>query len=108
LRVGLNLVDLHAMRADMPPALFHAVDAVLDMTHDHFAQRAALDRALPPPDALLQAIDRALDDVSGLTGPLARGTVRSLVGLRRALFTDAPAYELPAHEAVMAEAGEAV
>jgi uncharacterized membrane protein YccC len=94
-RVGINLVDLHALRHDMPPLLGHSTDAVLREAGNHFAARAARDQALPPPDTFLHAIDRALDDAVELSGPLARRTLRALVGLRRNLFHDAPAYDPP-------------
>jgi uncharacterized membrane protein YccC len=99
-RVGINLVDLRAMWKDMPPLLHHSVEAVLQEAATHFTACAARGRALPPRDGFLHAIDRALDDTTELTGPVARNTVRALVGLRRAQFATAPAYIPPAPPAV--------
>jgi uncharacterized membrane protein YccC len=111
-RVGINLVDLHALRHAMPALLGHSVDGVLRAAAAHYASRVAANRALTPPDTLLHAIDRALDDVCDQSGPVARGTVRALVGLRRTLFSTAPAYApasaAPAPQPVsLAETGQA-
>jgi uncharacterized membrane protein YccC len=103
-RVGINIVDLHAMRHDMPPLLGHSIDAVLREAGNHFAARAARGQALAPPDIFLHAIDRALDDTIELSGPLVRATVRALVGLRRNVFNDAPAYS-PPESAALQEGG---
>jgi uncharacterized membrane protein YccC len=95
LRIGINLVDLHTLQPDMPPALRGAVDAVLAAAAAHFDAQIARDTALAPPPDMLRDIDRALDDVRLLDGPVARRTVRALVGLRCNMFPAAPAYRVP-------------
>jgi uncharacterized membrane protein YccC len=95
LRIGINLVDLHTLQPDMPPALRGAVDAVLAAAAAHFDAQVARDTALAPPPDMLRDIDRALDDVRLLDGPVARRTVRALVGLRCNMFPAAPAYRVP-------------
>ena len=96
LRVGINLVDLNAQRRTVPPALGTALNAVLQGAASHFDDCVARHRALPAPDALLLATDRALDAASALPGSSAREIVRALVGLRCTLFPRAPFYRPPA------------
>jgi uncharacterized membrane protein YccC len=108
LRVGINLVDLNAVRHDMPAAtpLGAAVDDVLGEAAAHYSARAARDWALNPPDAMLGAIDRALDAVRVAEGGAARTIVRSLVGLRCNLFPRAAVYRPPAVARVREDALE--
>ena len=86
LRVGMNLVAVQAARADLPRAA--SLDTALDGVGDRFAALAA-GRKPPPEGDLLARLDAALRDaavaasVQGVTG---------LVGLRRNLFPDAPAF----------------
>jgi hypothetical protein len=58
---------------------------------------------------MLNAIDRALDQVRQARGDTARAIVRALVGLRRTLFRNAAPYLPPAPAAppAMEEAMEA-
>ena len=101
LRVGVNLVDLNALRDAMPPALGAAVDAVLHRAAAYFSVCITYGRAAAPP-ALLQAIDRALDAASDVSGAAERDIVLALVGLRRNLYPDAPPYlPAPAANAVL-------
>jgi uncharacterized membrane protein YccC len=104
LRVGINLVDLRALWTQMPPLLRHSVDAVLHRTERHYTACATLGRAIPPPDRLLAAIDRALDDTLETDSQVARGAMRALVGMRRTLFAAAPAYD-PAVPRLESKAG---
>ncbi|HTR17526.1 MAG TPA: FUSC family protein [Acetobacteraceae bacterium] len=92
LRLGVNLVDLRAVRDAMPPALGAAVDAVLRQSAMYFTDCAAHRSAVAASQTLLQAIDRALDAASDMTGGSARDVVLALVGLRRNVFPDAPPY----------------
>jgi len=101
LRIGVNLVDLNALRDAMPPALGAAVDAVLHRAAAYFSVCITYGRAAAPP-ALLQAIDRALDAASDVSGAAERDIVLALVGLRRNLYPDAPPYlPAPAANAVL-------
>ena len=95
LRVGVNLVELNALRGAMPPKLGAAADAVLNEAAAHFANRAARGAALPAPDNLLRAIDHAFGAVFEMRGDLRRDIVLALVGLRCNLFSKAPPYQQP-------------
>jgi uncharacterized membrane protein YccC len=87
LRTGLNIVALRRVRRALPESLRAEVDAVLAGVAAHFRARA---RRLRKPDpALLADIDAALQ-AGAASGRHA--AVLALVGLRRALFPDAPPY----------------
>ena len=86
LRVGMNLVAVQGARADLPRAA--SLDAALDGVGERFAALAA--GRVPPPDVdLLMSVDAALREAAGATS--VQG-VTGLVGLRRNLFPDAPAF----------------
>ena len=93
-RVVINTVDLNAQRKHLPPPLYAAVEDVLLLLAGHYGARAAAERTLPPPENLLPAIDRALEEAEAAPAESARGAVRALVGLRCNLFADAPPYRL--------------
>jgi uncharacterized membrane protein YccC len=108
LRVGINLVDLNAALHALPKAsqLSASVVTTLDEAASHYSERVARDWAVEPPETMLHAIDRALDQVRSAQGDTARTIVRSLVGLRSNLFHAAAPY-LPPAPPVMAETMEA-
>lgn len=91
LRVGMNLVAVQAARPDLPPEGKDRLDAALDGVGDHFAALAA-GAARKPSDELLARIDAALRGLSIASAASAVQGVSGLVGLRRNLFPEAPAF----------------
>lgn len=98
-RIGLNIVDLRGARHGLAPEGATAVDQVLDGVAKHF-QRTPTER---PAQDVLDRLDDALAVVTLGAPPLrtesrreaaaaTRDAVLGLVGLRRALFPDAPDY----------------
>lgn len=91
LRIGMNLVAVQAARPDLPPEGKDRLDAALDGVGDHFAALAA-GAARKPSDELLARIDAALRGLSIASAASAVQGVSGLVGLRRNLFPEAPAF----------------
>lgn len=91
LRIGMNLVAVQAARPDLSPEGQTCVDAALDGVGEHFAGLAAGRRHDPSPD-LLTRIDAALRGLSIAPAASAVNGVSGLVGLRRNLFPEAPAF----------------
>jgi hypothetical protein len=87
----MNLVAVQAARPDLPPESQDRLDAALDGVGDHFAALAA-GRRQPPADDLLTRIDAALRGLSIAPAASAVNGVSGLVGLRRNLFPEAPAF----------------
>jgi uncharacterized membrane protein YccC len=91
-RVGLNVVELRRARHQMPAAMYISLDAVFDGIAATFREMAG-DRSghemLSGP-----TLDRALRQAVTLPPGLGRDDlIQGLIGLRLALFPDAPAYE---------------
>lgn len=89
LRIGLNIVDLRRARHHLSPHTLRAMDGMLDELAVSFRNYEG--GAMP--EALLAKVDHAL-----ATAMDERGTARSdaligLVGIRRGLFPEAPAYQ---------------
>lgn len=102
LRVGMNLAAAQDLRQRLTGAPRLAMDRVLSGVADRFARRSAGDDPVDD-QVLLGRIDHALDLAARhrtIAGP--RG-VTALVGLRRNLFPQAPAFQLetPQLEAAM-------
>jgi uncharacterized membrane protein YccC len=91
LRIGMNLVAVQAARPDLSPEGQGRVDAALDGVGEHFAALAA-GRRQPPTADLLTRIDAALRGLSIVPAASAVNGVSGLVGLRRNLFPEAPAF----------------
>lgn len=91
LRIGMNLVAVQAARPDLPPEGKDQLDAALDGVGDHFAALAAGGVRKPGED-LLARIDTALRGLSVAPAASAVQGVSGLVGLRRNLFPEAPAF----------------
>jgi len=91
LRVGMNLVAVQTARPDLPPEEKAQLDAALDAVGDHFAALAAGKPRAPSQD-LLARIDAALRGLSSAPAASAVQGVSGLVGLRRNLFPEAPAF----------------
>ena len=92
LRVGINLIDLNALRREMPSELGAAVDDVLREAAEHFAGAVARDAMAPATSSFLQAIDQAIDAANAATTRFKRNIVLGLAGLRCNLFPAAEAY----------------
>ncbi len=91
LRIGMNLVAVQTARPDLSPEGKAQLDAALDGVGDHFAGMAA-GKARAPGADLLARIDAALRGVSVAPAASAVQGVAGLVGLRRNLFPQAPAF----------------
>jgi uncharacterized membrane protein YccC len=91
LRVGMNLVAVQTARPDLPPEGKRQLDAALDGVGDHFAALASGQSDKPSAD-LLTRIDAALRGLSIAPAASAVQGVSGLVGLRRNLFPEAPAF----------------
>jgi uncharacterized membrane protein YccC len=85
IRVGINVVDLQRVTAALPGA---GLDAVLAGIAAHF--RTPLGR--PPDPILLADIDRAIGLSAAPDAPQGGAILLALVGIRRALFRDAPPF----------------
>ena len=96
LRVGMNMVAVQAARPELSRDGRVSVDAALEAVGEHFAGLAS-GWSRPPTNAVLARLDDALRVVAGAsadapsTANNAQG-VTGLVGLRRNLFPDAPAF----------------
>lgn len=90
LRLGMNIVEIQALRPSLPAPARGAVDAVLASVGDHFAARARGRPGLGR-EAILRRIDGALAALKGPRTPdISRG-LTGLMGLRLNLFpTDPP------------------
>jgi uncharacterized membrane protein YccC len=91
LRIGMNLVSVQSARPDLPPEGKARLDAALDGVGDHFAALAA-GKSRAPSEDMLARIDAALSGLSIAPAASAVQGVSGLVGLRRNLFPEAPAF----------------
>jgi len=100
LRVGLNIVDLRRARHGLSAPTVQATDAMLDELAAAFRHHDG--GAMP--SGLLARIDDALGEVMNETRADARDdAVIGLVGIRRALFPAAAAYQPDAHPSTARE-----
>jgi uncharacterized membrane protein YccC len=91
LRIGMNLVAVQAARTELAAPPRAVVDDALSGVADHFSALAA-GRGYPPGPDLLRRLDAALGSVAGANSGAAGQGLSGLVGLRRNLFPDAPAF----------------
>ena len=100
-RIGLNIVDLRRARAALPIGTRAAVDHVLDGLASHFGQPHSREAA-----GVLVRIDAALRAILAVEDSAARrDALMGLIGIRRALYPDAPPYrplDPPARESLAA------
>ena len=90
LRVGLNIIDLRRARHGLAPRTLRAMDDMLDQLA--LACRRHTGRMMPP--ELLAHIDRALTEaMSEPADDQREDALIGLVGIRRGLLPDAPAYQ---------------
>ncbi|AWB19789.1 FUSC family protein [Methylobacterium currus] len=85
LRVGMNLVSLRRARHGLPPEAVAALDAALDAVASYYEGPRG-----PASGDLLRRIDAALARVEETDAAGRRDALLGLVGLRRALFPEAP------------------
>jgi uncharacterized membrane protein YccC len=96
LRVGLNIVDLRRARHRLSPRTLRAMDDMLDRLAIAFRRHDGG----PMPPELLPRIDLALAEATTESGNEVReDALIGLVGIRRGLFPDAPAYQPEAPDA---------
>lgn len=99
LRIGLNIIDLRRARYGLAASTVRAIDEMLDDLAAAF--RAHAHEAMPA--ELLSCIDAALTAVVKDTNERARDdALLGLVGIRRGLFPDAPAYRSQPEESFAA------
>ncbi|MBR0896892.1 FUSC family protein [Bradyrhizobium tropiciagri] len=99
LRIGLNIIDLRRARYGLAASTVRTVDDMLDDLAAAF--RAHANEALP--GKLLSCIDAALTAVVKDPNERARDdALLGLVGIRRGLFPDAPAYRSQPEESFAA------
>ncbi|UFX46208.1 FUSC family protein [Bradyrhizobium sp. 41S5] len=99
LRIGLNIIDLRRARYGLAASTVRAIDDMLDDLAAAF--RAHADEAMPA--ELLPCIDAALTAVVKDPNERARDdALLGLVGIRRGLFPDAPAYRSQPQESFAA------
>ncbi|MGL3211386.1 FUSC family protein [Bradyrhizobium sp. BR 1433] len=99
LRIGLNIIDLRRARYGLAAVTVRAIDDMLDDLAAAFRARA--DQAMPA--ELLSCIDAALTAVVKDPNERARDdALLGLVGIRRSLFPDAPAYRSQPEESFAA------
>ena len=87
-RVGINVVELRRDRRQLSQEAREAVERLLGALATYFHGRTSR-----PPPALLDTVDAALDAAGeDLSHRSHRAALMGLVGIRRGLFPDAPAY----------------
>jgi uncharacterized membrane protein YccC len=91
-RIGFNLLELQRERRI--GSMARLVDPVLADTAAFFQARIRKGMSVMPSEALLQKIDVAIEGLSAGDFERMETPLNALVGLRRALFADAP----PPHE----------
>ncbi|MDH2384872.1 FUSC family protein [Bradyrhizobium sp. CER78] len=99
LRIGLNIIDLRRARYGLAASTVRAIDDMLDDLAAAF--RAHADQAMPA--ELLSRIDATVTAVVKDPNERARDdALLGLVGIRRGLFPDAPAYRSQPEESFAA------
>ncbi|GKQ53495.1 FUSC family protein [Bradyrhizobium sp. Ce-3] len=99
LRIGLNIIDLRRARYGLAASTVRAIDDMLDDLAAAF--RAHADEAMPA--GLLSRVDATVTAVVKDPNERARDdALLGLVGIRRGLFPDAPAYRSQPEESFAA------
>lgn len=98
-RVGMDLVALRELQPVLPRGTAAGLDRLLSGVGARY-QALALGERAPDDPALLPLLDRLLRHLAGRRPPAVRGRgVCALVGLRRNLFPDGPAFPVRVPEA---------
>ncbi|WP_374575494.1 FUSC family protein [Phenylobacterium sp.] len=92
LRVGMNLVAVQSLRPQTSGAIRASVESLLSGVADHFDGLAQQGAARQAPAAVLAHLDAALNGVRAAGSSALAVGASGLVGLRRNLFPDAPAF----------------
>jgi len=96
-RIGLNILQLRRSRHGLPPASVAAIDAILDDIARHYRAQAAQRRPVPAPTGLQARLEASLKRVQTVAAGKARDeALMGLIGLRYALFPEAPVVDTPA------------
>lgn len=99
LRIGINIIDLRRARYGLAASTISVIDDMLDQLA--IACRSYAGGGMP--SELLTSVDRALAQaVQDPNGGAREDALMGLVGIRRGLFPDAPAYRPRAGESVAA------
>lgn len=99
LRIGINIIDLRRARYGLAASTISVIDDMLDQLA--IACRSYAGGGMP--SELLTSVDRALAQaVQDPNGGAREDALIGLVGIRRGLFPDAPAYRPRAGESVAA------
>ena len=93
LRIGMNLALIQQYRATTRTQDYSALTTLLNHVGEHFAALSANNQP-PPGDRMLSSLDSCLADALAPGGDqeVKRAGIAALVGLRRNLFPDAPAF----------------
>jgi uncharacterized membrane protein YccC len=92
LRLGVNIIETHAVTPNMPNAAQQALSAMFAGLAPFF-RSLARGRVTPLGENFLQQIDVAIDRVTACNAA-THASVAAIVGLRRTLYPDAPPYLL--------------
>ncbi len=90
LRLGVNLIEMHSIAAEMPARAQEALAAMFAGLAAHF-RALARGRAAPLGDEFLQKLDIAIGEVVAYTARTT-ASVAAVVGVRRTFYPDAPPY----------------
>jgi uncharacterized membrane protein YccC len=90
-RIGLNILQLRRSRLGLPAGNAGEIEVILDNVAAYYRRQVAKKRPLPAPIALRTHLDAALMHMQTIAPGKARDeALIGVVGLRYALFNDAP------------------
>jgi uncharacterized membrane protein YccC len=96
-RIGLNILQLRRARHGLPPTSVEAIEAILDEVAAHYRAQVAQRRPLAAPAGLQAKLEASLRRVQTVDAGKARDeALMGVMGLRFALFPDAPVVDSPA------------
>ncbi|WP_457318110.1 FUSC family protein [Stenotrophomonas sp. P5_B8] len=102
-RIGLNILQLRRARHGLPPASMQAIESILDDVGAHYRAQVARRAPLPAPAGLQAKLEASLKRVQTVDAGKARDeALMGVLGLRYALFPDAPVADAPAVTAAAA------
>jgi uncharacterized membrane protein YccC len=102
-RIGLNILQLRRARHGLPPASMQAIESILDDVGAHYRAQVARRAPLPAPAGLQAKLEASLQRVQTVDAGKARDeALMGVLGLRYALFPDAPVVDAPADAAAAA------
>ncbi len=96
-RIGLNILQLRRARHGLPPTSVEAIEAILDDVATHYRAQVARRGPLPAPAGLQARLEASLKRVQTVAPGKARDdALMGVIGLRFALFPEAPVAVRPA------------